>query len=274
MAYANTETIQKSPIDFCYIFVTQDYLTKIAQVFSQKHAVNIKSKYTNAARYISGWGKNNGKTYDEAKQYVRNLIKEQYGYSPEQILIKWANGEMVAGKDYKNGVYGVGATPQLTFNQDASAKVDPTSGAISFGDNSPEALWRTIDTEGKTIEMNYTLGGKTYTSRYNPSTGQFMANTYGDASGMQFANGSEYTASKASSTWENLNTALPMVKDFMSWLASLIKEFVPITAANTVPTQSDYYVEDKSTSIAGFGIIGALLLGGVLLGTKRQNKKG
>ena len=279
MAQSSLDKVRQSPIDFCYIFVTSDYLSRIAKVFGQKYALNIESKYKNAIRYINGWGKENGMKYDAAKEEVRKMIVDQYGMSPEAIMISWANGKNVPGKDFKGGVYGIGETTgQTTFAQDSSAKVDPTTGTISFGSNTPEALWKTIDTNGKTIEMNYTLGGKTFTSRYNPSTGTFIANTYGDANGMQYANGTAYSASKASTTWENINTALPMIENFMEWLASLVEDIVgkfkPITRQNTVPAQSDYYVESTGTSIAGFGIVAALLAGGLLLGKKRRNKKG
>lgn len=281
MAYANTETIKQSPIDFIYIFVTNDYLTAITNAFSQSHAANIKNKYVNAKRYISGWGKNNNMTFEEAKAYVKQLIEDQYELTPGQILIKWANGETVAGKNYKNGVsgvYGVGdTTGQTTFAQNSAAKVDASTGKISFGENTPDALWKTyqnIDGETKTVGFNYSLGGNVYTSRYNPSTGTFIANTYGSAAnGMQYANGATYSASGASSTWENINTALPIVKDFINWLASLIKDFVPITAANTVPVQEDYTVKDSNVGVASFGIVGALLIGGLLLGSKSRKKK-
>ena len=279
MANINSETVRKSPMDFVYIFVTKDYLTRIAQVFSPSHATNIESKYKNAMRAVSAWGKENSLSYEKAKAEVKKLIIDQYGITPGEVLVKMANGEMIAGKDFKNGVYGVGDTPQLTFSQNPSAVVDPTSGKISFGDNSPEALWQTINQQGKTVEMNYTFMGNTYTSRYDPRSGQFIANTYGDKNGMQFANGTTYTPSKASSVWENLNTALPIIKDCLTWAAQFVPDvlgkFIPITTANTVPQQSDYYVESGSPKTATFGVIGALLIGGLLLsGGIKPKKKG
>ena len=284
MAYANSETIKQSPIDFVYIFVTQDYLNAIAKAFSSAHAATIKSKYVNAKRYISGWGKDNNMTFEQAKAEVRSMIIEQYGKTPGEILIAWANGETVQGKNYSSvsGLYGIGETTgQTTFVQNPGASVNPTTGQISFGENTPEALWKTyqnINGETKTVGFNYTLGGNVYTSRYNPSTGQFVANTYGSAQGMQYANGSTYKASGASSAWENLNTALPIIKDFMSWLAQLVPDvvgkFVPLTTANTVPAQTDYTVTDNKVGVASFGVVGVLLIGGLLLGSKSRKKQG
>ncbi len=275
MAYAKDEVVRQSPIDFAYIFVTNDYLTAIAQSFGQAKASKIKAKYDNAIRYINGWGKNAGyKDYAAAKQAVRELIQEQYGRTPENILIAWAKGEQVAGVDFSKGVYGIGAEPQLTFNQNSSAMVDATTGKISFGDNSPEAMWKTIDRNGKTLEMNYTFMGNAYTSRYNPSTGEYFANTFGSKDAMQFANGTTYSAKNASSTWENLNTALPAVSNFMQWLANLVSDivgkFTPI--GNVAPEQSDYYTENTGVEVAGFGIVGALLIGGLLIGSKTRKK--
>ena len=136
-----------------------------------------------------------------------------------------------------------------------------------------------INPQGKTVEMNYTFMGNTYTSRYDPRSGQFIANTYGDKNGMQFANGTTYTPSKASSVWENLNTALPIIKDCLTWAAQFVPDvlgkFIPITTANTVPQQSDYYVESGSPKTATFGVISALLIGGLLLsGGIKPKKKG
>lgn len=272
------EIIRKSPIDFLYIFVTSDYLSAIASAFSQSHAANIKSKYVNAKRYVSGWAKEQGTTFDKAKEQVRELINQQFGKSPEKILVAMAKGEMIPGVDFSAGVYGVGDLTQLTFNQNPGASVDPTSGKITFDTGTPEDWWQTIDQNNKTVGFTYTLGGKTYNSRYNPATGQYFADTCGSADAMQFANGTTYDASKASSVWQNLNTALPIVENFMEWLASFVPDvvgkFTPITTNNTVPRQSDYYTSTSpkpGTTIAGFGIVGALLIGGLLLGRKRKN---
>lgn len=276
MAYANSELIKQCPIEFTYIFVTKDYLSAIARAFSQAHATNIKVKYDNAIRYVSGWGKEQGLDYEAAKKEVYNLIVEQYDKTPYEILVGWAQGKNFAGKDFSKGVYGVGATPQLTFNQDPHATVNPNNGTITWKgvDTSPEAMWKTVDTNNKTVEMNYTLGGKTYTSRYNPSTGKFMANTYGTKDAMQYANGTTYKAKNAATTWENINTALPAVSSFMEWLANVVStvvgKFTPI--GQMAPAQEDYYKE-TSPMQAGLGTVGFVLLGSLLIGTALNSKK-
>ena len=280
-SYINMETVSKSPIDFIYIFATNDYISAIARGFSASHAATISEKRTNATRAINGWWKektgNKNAEYNQAKSEVSRLIQAQYGKTPEKILVELAQGKMVAGKDFKAGVFGVGdGTSSLTFAQNPNATVNPTTGAITFKgvDTSAEGLAKanaTINAQGKAVEMNYTLGGKVYTSYYNPTTGKFVAGTYGDQNGMQFANGSTYDPSKAASVWQNINTAVPIVQNCITWMADLVADlygkFNPITPQNTVPAQTDFYTKSGSgLTTAGFGVAGALVIGALLLG--------
>lgn len=277
-SYVKSEAVKKSPIDFIYIFATNDYISAIARAFSSSHASAISEKRTNATRAINGWGQENGyKDYASAKSAIANLIQNQYGKTPQKILVELAQGKMVAGKDFNAGVFGVGdGTSSLTFAQNPNATVNPTTGAITFNgvDTSAEGLAKanaTINAQGKAVEMNYTLGGKVYTSYYNPTTGKFVAGTYGDQNGMQFANGSTYDPSKAASVWQNINTALPIVQSSLEWIANLVADmygkFNPITPQNTVPAQTDFYTKSGSgLTTAGFGVAGALVIGALLLG--------
>ena len=272
----NSEVIKKSPIDFVYIFAKDVYISTIAEAFSQSHAATIEEKRSNAKRAINGWASDQHISYEEAKGKISDMIKSQYGYSPEDVLVKLAKGEMVAGKDFTTGVFGVGDL--TTFAQNNNISVNPTNGTMTFTgvDTSAKGLAlanRTINAQGKTVEMNYTLGGQVYTSYYNPSTGKFVAGTYGDKNGMQFANGSTYDPSKAASVWQNINTALPIVQSCVEWLANLTADlfgkFKPITPENTCPAQTDFYTKTgDGVTVAGFGIVGALLIGGLILGKK------
>lgn len=267
----NYERLQKSPIDFLYIFATDDYLAKVQKYISKKAANTIRTKRANQATMLYRMAQDLGKSFDALASEVSSLIQQQYGISVGNILLKLLAGEPVAGKDYKKGVYGVGSTPLTTFTQNSNVSVDPTTGKIKLNGTDLSNGYPTMQ-DRQTVAFTYNIGGNTYTSKLNTATGQWYANTYGTADAMQFADGSTYTASKSSSVWENISTATSLIEKLVTWILSLFGSGnrTLLTADNTLPSQEEYITND--TNIAGFGIVGAVILGGVLLGTAYKKK--
>lgn len=269
----NLERLQKSPIDFLYIFITDKYLKLIKQYIGKQAYSTIKSKSANQIRLLSTWAVDDKSSYEVYRDKVATLIQQQYGMTPGAILLDLLSGKPVAGKDWKNGVYGIGATPLTTFTQNTDLKVNPSTGALTFKGQELDYSYPTIQ-DRQTVGFTYSLGGNTYTTKYNTATGQWYANTYGSADTMQFADGSTYTASKGSSVWETISTAMPLIQKLLNWILSLFGSGKTlISSENTLPSQEEFMTDDTQPNIAGFSIVGAILLGSVLLGTMKHNKR-
>lgn len=75
-------------------------------------------------------------TYREVETLLSNYIQEIYGRTPQDILIALARGESVGGKNWKKGIYGIGAVDTVNDINDAALtfsngyKVDLTTGHI------------------------------------------------------------------------------------------------------------------------------------------------
>ncbi|MGM9818827.1 MAG: hypothetical protein ACI30B_07605 [Paludibacteraceae bacterium] len=75
-------------------------------------------------------------TYQEVETLLSNYIQEIYGQTPKDILIALARGESVGGKNWRKGIYGIGAVDTVDDINDAALtftngyKVDLTTGHI------------------------------------------------------------------------------------------------------------------------------------------------
>ena len=71
-------------------------------------------------------------------------------------------------------------------------------------------------------------------------------------------------------TWENIQTSLPQIQKFIEWLASLFNISI-IKPENAVPQQSEFVTTESNTSLSSVAVVGAALLGGMLLfGNKKK----
>lgn len=263
--------IEKSPIDFLYAFVTEDFLGLVAEYISTTAARTIRQKRQYQIKYLTIiYGGADKVNYDE----VRELIKGHYGLTPMQILCKLLQGDTVAGKNWREGVYGVGATKYMDgYASDANLKVDTATGALI--DKSTGQRYQgvaTYDKKGNITDYTYSLNGGTYTTKYDKSTGKFYANTYGTADNMYYADNSKYSPETASSVWENISTAMPMIENFLNWLSSVMGSFgitgKVATVKETVMSQKELSTSVPQGSESGLStaiIAGAALLGGMLI---------
>lgn len=270
----NKDYLKKCPIDFIYVFTDDNFLSLVAKYISAKSANTIQAKRENQRKYLAnlynGYAKIN---YEE----VSGLIEDQYGYTPEQILSKLLKGETVAGKNWKEGVYGVGKVRQDGFKQNDQLVVNKATGEISNRTGSTYTGIATYDNKGNILGYNYQIDGKCYTSIYDKSTGEYYANTFGDGDLMQYADGTTYTPSSASNIWEAVNTSISLLTKFIEWIASLIQGFKPISTKNTIPQQSELLTPatQSSPTLSSVGIVAAALFGGYLLlgnGSKKKRK--
>lgn len=268
MATVSKSDIQKNPIDFLYYFVNDSFLKLVAKYISASAALTIQQKQANQKKYLTNVYGSVKERDANAPTDLTNWIQAQYGLTPQQILSKLLAGETVAGKNWKEGVFGIGTLRQSGFSQNTDLVVDPTTGTISSasGKTNLGTPVATYDKKGNITGYTYNTDGTVYTTIYDKSSKKYYANTYGTSSVMQFSDGSTYNPTNASSVWENIQTAMPWISKILEWIASLFN-FSLIRAENTVPSQTEMltFTESKSSNLATVGIVGAALIGGMLL---------
>ena len=268
---------KKQPANFMYVWADeQQFLAKLdsktASIIRAKKANQNKVLYLSAEKYNSSYG--------EYTSAIRTAFINAYGMTPAKALVTLANGGEVAGKNWKEGVYGIGATPRNNFYQDSTVIVDETTGQIYHNGQNVTSTSGVVygKVNGNTIATNYsaTIDGKTYTSQYNKYKKKYYAGSYSTADGTtQDANGQEINASDSSSIWE---AVILSINEFLQWLISLFsgnsKSVETINSSNTLPSQSDGFVtETSSISNASGVLVAALAVGALLFGTKGKKKK-
>ena len=270
------QDLLNSPIDYLYIFASD---TEFLPYIKADKAKIISKKKANQVKFVNTVAVQNGTTYEAVVQLLFNQIKEQYGLTPGAILTKLSMGENIAGKDWSAGVYGAcGDTHQSTYNQDTTYKVDDATGLMYTGSLESNAGFKIkdsagnqvipteiFDNKGNVCGYSYSVDGKQFSTAYDKKTGKWYADTYSDGTTMQYANGAPYTASSASSVWQNILTSLPELQKFIEWLVSLFTGNKLITTQNTAPSQKEFVTYSGFGSGTLTGIIGLALVGGFLL---------
>lgn len=273
------EDIKKCPIDFLYIWAGDEFISQLGS----KSSIIAEKKYnqyqtlwrTMIDNEDAGSSEANQKVFDRWTKEIAQAIYNVYEQTPAEILVALANGKTVAGKNFKEGIFGVGETTSGSFSQNSNYTVDPTTGKIVGSDGSTPAQTPIYGTNGQIIGYSCVVGGNQYQSAY--SGGQYVAFSYSNADGVQRANGSAFSASQGT-FWQNAENYMPMVNNILNWLMSLVNTLLPgdrtvLTPDNTVPKQGEWVYEEESST----GWLGALLAGGAALalfaGKKGKKKK-
>ena len=273
-----------SPASFMYIFATDEFLSyiepKYANIIKGKRANQVKILMLSADKYLG-----DKKKWTEYGEAIRSAFIEMYGMQPIEALSVLAQGGSVAGKNWSEGVYGIGATANIDFGKSvngASVYCNSQDGHIYAGTlditDESKTVYKTIkgqaipyqlfsrETEGMTFMTQYSKTRKAYDAQsYSTSDGEFSART-----------GAALTGINSGDIW---GTIIMYLERFAEWLISLFvkdedkKE--PITAANTLPSQSaDGFVTKEAGMSTGTKIALALAAGGALLySTTTSGKK-
>ena len=282
------EEAKKNPSMFMYVFATDEYLaaidSKYASVIRGKRANQEKLLKISADEYLNDWQK-----WTEYKTAIKAGFEEIYKITPLEALVKLAMGEEVAGKNWAEGVFGVGALHPATF-YGTSVTVDKTTGHISKDgvDYTDETLtvYKEIGKKATPFQLFATIDGVKYMSEYYKTGKYYYAKSYSSESGTFNArNGSEVKQTDAGSVWENIQLG---AWDFLEWLKSLLSYFgITITSSsnstqtlnegNTLPNQkADGYVQESGMSeaaaIALLAVAGGTLLAGGFFKKKANNK--
>lgn len=90
--------------NFLYAFIPEaslKYFTQFGNI--------IATKRKNQIWTINILANKHKVSYRDVETQISNYIKEIYGATPADILIALANGQTVAGKNWRKGIYGIGA---------------------------------------------------------------------------------------------------------------------------------------------------------------------
>lgn len=271
--------------DFMYLWADEE---KFLRYIKAKYANEIRRKKANQKKLILLSAKKYGKTYDDYTSAIRSAFIEQWdGHTPAEALVILAQGGKIAGKNWEEGVYGIGAV-RNNFNgitvDDKAITVDPTTGHILWGTeditDESKTVYDTIKGEVIPFQLfSKNVSGITYTfmSQYNKTAKKYQAQSYADGQYTYSAkNGSEITATDNADIWGSIQLSL---QTFIDWLISLFggentKE--QISASNTLPSQTaDGFVSAGDGGIveAGGGILLALAAAGLIVSGMKKKKK-
>lgn len=258
MKKLTVSNILACPADFLYLFASED---KFIKLLTPERAEKILYKKRCQEQIVNNVAKENDLTEVELAKQISAKMVEIYGLTPAQILVKLANGEAVAGKDWANGIYGVGATYSEGFTGSSSGYVvDKTTGRIKDASGSDVSGQTAIYSgSGKITGYTVATDGVTYTSRKYGSA--YYAGTYTTEAGTMNANGSAYTPQSVASIFESLFASSGFLSQFMQWIASLFS--ISLIRPNQVCTsQADWQNgsdKDNSSTLILFAAGAGLL---------------
>lgn len=266
--------VKKSPAEFLYVFAADVFLNHI----DAKSRNIIRGKKANQIKLLQLSAEKYGKAYQEYVDAIYAALQEQYGFTPAEILVKLANGEAVAGKNWSAGVYGVGANMD-GFTQNPSVKVDPITGKILVnGVEAPASKMVSIaanNCPNNILGYVYTAeDGATYSSAYKKINKKYYASQYAKGDILQTPSGAASNASDSASIWESICLSLDK---FVKWLLDLFGTGKQtINAANTAPSQSGdgFSSETTEASIGTIAAVGLLAVAaGMYLAAPDNGKK-
>ena len=273
---------KKHPFNFVYIWASDEYLSRI----NPKYAAVIRTKRANQNKliYLSAEKFNTTeKAYTDA---IRSQFIKDFGITPAEALVQLAQGKTVAGKNYAEGIYGVGSLSSSFKNTNVT--VDKQTGYIEVNGkmvNDTDQIYNTQKGSETGLYQHVYLDkttGMTYVSQYNKITKKWYAQSYSDSDGVMYKpNGNEMKNIDASTVWETTELSFDFFQKIINWILSLFgvnsgSDKETLNSENTLPNQQ----KDGYTYTTGFGEAGmialALVAGGAILmapGKKIGKKK-
>lgn len=266
MAKKTLASIKQCPIDFLYLWAGDDFIANLgsrARIIKEKKYNQYQTLWKTMVENVgSASAEKYQETYTQWTKEIAEAIKSVYGLTPAQILHKLAMGEMVVGKDWNSGVYGDEKT-QITFDQNPSITVDPSSGKILNNGTELPGQTAIYGQSGNIAGYSAVVGNNQYQSNLS-NMGVYGAYTYSNGDGtIQSATGSNFSASQGS-FWQNANNYMPIVERLIDWIMSLFPAGgrTVLTQQNTVPQQKEWVEDSKDNSLL---IAGGLAAAGLLL---------
>lgn len=265
-----------APANFMYVWADEkkflQYIKpKWATIIRGKKANQIKILTLSAEKYLG-----NANRVQEYYTAIENAFKSAYGMHPLSALSILAQGGTVAGKNWKEGVYGIGAV--LTFAGHSDITVREADGHIlQNGEDKTDTAKTVYANVGGTAvayQLFATIDNITYMSQYNKTTKKYYAQSFSTEDNFYSARtGNQIESSDSADVWGSIQLAL---EKFINWILSIFGYGVEtITAANTAPNQlSDGFATTESGGMSeASGILLALAAGGFLLAGGLKGKK-
>ena len=265
---------KEQPANFMYIFASDEFLNAISPKYKNvivgKAANQRKLLMLSAKKYLGDenlWVK-----YSDA---IRQGFMNIYGITPAEALVDLALGKTVAGKNWKEGVFGVGAL-KITKFKGTDISVNKSNGYM-VRDGKLLPVYDTVYNDSGAYQQFYydEASGKTYMSQ--KIDGKWYAASYSDKDGQTFsASGIGLSSADQASIWE---AVIMNIGKFLEWLISLFSggKTEMINEENTLPNQkTDGFVYQSGLGEAGAVMLllaagGALMASGAL-GGKRKSK--
>lgn len=268
------EQAKKQSANFMYIWADEK---KFLPYIKKEYATKIRTKKANQHKLLSLSAEKYGKTYEEYTTAIREAFIDTYGMTPAEALVTLAQGGQVAGKNWADGVYGIGALPTSFSGFEIDGKqvtVDATTGAIYLGtEDITDASKDVYSTSGKNTivlqRFSKDIDGFVFMSQYYKLQKKYAPKSWSDDHGSYSAkNGQAITAADGASIWGTILESLPQVLD---WIMSLFGLNVPktqqITAENTLPNQTDDGFVQESGMLDASALLLILAAGGALVAT-------
>ena len=261
MAFSKKQMLEvfcKAPADWIYLFASDSFISRLSGVYR----ATVYQKNLLQRKYVNTCAVDSGEKFESWRDKIGASFENIYGMTPQVALNKLASGENVAGKNWEQGVFGIGATRYEGFSQNQGVTVDASTGKLMQSGSEVSGQTAVYSGSGKVVGYTANIAGATYQSM--KSGGRYYAGTYSTVDGVYNADGTVYNAQNAESIFQNINAWLPMVQQFVQWIMSLFN-FQAINP-NTVVARQDDWVKQKSDSstllwfVAGAGIV-ALLFG-------------
>ena len=261
--------------NFMYIWADEN---KFLRYIPKKYASIIRTKKANQKKLLVLSAEKYGTTYEAYTTAIRSAFIEQWGHTPAEALVILAQGGQIAGKDWSEGVYGVGALYVDTFSGHTGITVRPEDGHILNNGtdvtDTTKTVYTTIKKQAVPYQLFATVDNVTYMSQYNKLQKKYYAQSFSTADGQYSARtGDTINASDNADIWGAIVAA---IDKFINWLISLFAGDTSrdtLNATNTLPDQkADGFVQE-----AGFGEAGTILLvlaaGGALMASGAFGKK-
>lgn len=270
----------KYPANFMYIFADEQ---KFLQKIDRKYANIIRGKKANQIKLLTLSAQKYGKTFEEYASAIRDAFISIYdGVTPAEALVILAQGGSLAGKNWSEGVYGIGALYVNVFTNNNAITVRAEDGhilnnGVDVTDES-RTVYTTIKKQAVPYQLFATVDDVIYMSQYNKTRKKYHAQSYSTAQGQYSARtGNEINASDSADIW---GTILSSIEIVAQWILSIFgvettTDRETITAENTLPNQQqDGFVYESGFGNATTTLLllvagGALLAGGINPKTKK-----
>lgn len=268
------EEILRVPVNFLYVYSNPQFEALVKKYISSSAATTIARKRQNGITILKS-AYSGTSNLQKAYTDISNAIVNQYGITPQVMLQKLLNGETVAGKNWQEGVFGIGETNVTAYKENPNVLVDTDTGMLIDSGADTDDAFLTGGTpiyknkgvgKNKTTYISgysYEIDGKVYTTKL-AKDGKYYAYSYGNSEGMYSALGKQMESSDFSSVWENIETAVPFLQKFIEWLASVFNINI-VRQQDVTPSQSEFVTNDSKIEMSSVAILGAVALGSYLL---------